>query len=95
MGRKTRRRKYNAVLSDWNIRDAEEWDAPRVMIYGRKQMQEGTGYVWDYVACLYPEGYISDDYNIFFQQEEIDKVHRTGMYGFEETRMQQILNSMD
>ena len=66
-----------------------------VMIYGRKQMQEGTGYVWDYVACLYPEGYISDDYNIFFQQEEIDKVHRPGMYGFEETRMQQILNSMD
>ena len=36
-----------------------------VMIYGRKQLQEGTNHVWDYMACLYPEGYISDNYNSF------------------------------
>ena len=26
-----------------------------IMIYGRKQFQENTDNIWDYVACLYPE----------------------------------------
>ena len=38
-----------------------------IMIYGRKQMQEGNDRIWDYVACLYPEGNLGDRYNVFFQ----------------------------
>ena len=30
----------------------------RVMIYGRKQILASTGELFDYVACLYPEGNI-------------------------------------
>ena len=45
-----------------------------IMIYGRKQIQERENILWDYVACLYPEGNIGDEYTFFFQQEEIGQV---------------------
>lgn len=32
---------------------------------------------YDYVAALYPEGFISDDYNIFFNHDSIAKVVKT------------------
>lgn len=38
----------------------------KIMIYGRQQYQLSSDRIlWDYVGCLYPEGFISDDYNIF------------------------------
>ena len=49
------------------------------MIYGRKQIQKDTGKEWDYVACLYPEGNLDDEYNIFFQHEEIEYIMHTGL----------------
>ena len=36
-----------------------------VMIYGRKQMDSKTKEEWDYVACYYPIGNISTEYNLF------------------------------
>ena len=45
-----------------------------IMIYGRKQRQQNTGITWDYVACLYPEGNISDTETLFFQHDEIGEV---------------------
>ena len=35
------------------------------MIYGRKQMDSKTKEEWDYVACYYPIGNISTEYNLF------------------------------
>ena len=63
-----------------------------IMIYGRKQIQENANLIWDYVACLYPEGNLGDDYTIFFQHEEISKVKYMGHSSKEEERMQQLLN---
>ena len=63
-----------------------------IMIYGRKQIQAGSNLIWDYVACLYPEGNIGDDYTIFFQQEEIDQVNYMGFCSEADNRMQKILN---
>ena len=63
-----------------------------LMIYGRKQMQESTKQIWDYVACLYPEGNLSDEYNIFFQQEEIQEVLFEGYSSAYDDAMQQVLN---
>ncbi|MDO4582414.1 MAG: DUF4176 domain-containing protein [Bacillota bacterium] len=63
-----------------------------LMIYGRKQIQAGSNLLWDYVACLYPEGNLGEDYNIFFQQEEIGTVHFSGYQSAAEQRMQQVLN---
>ena len=65
-----------------------------IMIYGRKQVQTDTNLIWDYAACLYPEGNISDDYIIFFQQEEVETVNFTGFRGELEERMQGILNGI-
>ena len=70
----------------------KDGDRP-IMIYGRKQIQEDTNYIWDYVACLYPEGNLCDDYNIFFQHEEIEKVYHTGLESEMEDRMLEVLNS--
>ena len=61
--------KYYPIGTVVTLKDG---DRP-IMIYGRKQIQEDTNYIWDYVACLYPEGNLGDDYNIFFQHEEIEK----------------------
>ena len=63
-----------------------------IMIYGRKQMQEGNKNIWDYVACLYPEGNLGDKYNVFFQHEEIEKVHHYGLESAAEEKVQEILN---
>ena len=63
-----------------------------IMIYGRKQVQENSNLIWDYVACLYPEGNLGDEYTIFFNEEEIEKINFLGYESKEESKMQQILN---
>ncbi len=65
-----------------------------IMIYGRKQMQAGSDVNYDYVACLYPEGNLSDEYNFFFQSEQIGKVHFTGYESLEEDYMQKLLQEV-
>lgn len=45
-----------------------------VMIYGRKQQQADKQKIWDYVACPYPQGHISDETNVFFNHEQIKQV---------------------
>ncbi|MFI3128774.1 MAG: DUF4176 domain-containing protein [Bacillota bacterium] len=64
-----------------------------LMIYGRKQMQTNSQNVWDYVACLYPEGNLGENYNIFFQQEEIASILFKGYVGSDEAQMLELLNS--
>jgi len=44
-----------------------------LMIYGRKQINTNGNTKWDYVACLYPEGNIGDEYNVFFNAEILQK----------------------
>ncbi len=63
-----------------------------LMIYGRKQIQEESDLLWDYVACLYPEGNMGEDYNVFFQQEEIENVLFEGYKTQADQIMQQMLN---
>lgn len=50
----------------------------RLMIYGRKQKDRETGTIWDYVACLYPEGNISMEQTYLFNHEQIDRVYFIG-----------------
>ena len=46
----------------------------RVMIYGRKQILASTGELFDYVACLYPEGNIGAEYTFLFNDDDIEEV---------------------
>jgi len=65
----------------------------RVMIYGRQQFQAATGKEWDYIACLYPEGNINEEYMYLFNEEEIQKIFFLGFQDEEEENFKEkILN---
>ncbi|MFI3167494.1 MAG: DUF4176 domain-containing protein [Bacillota bacterium] len=63
-----------------------------LMIIGRKQMQSKSQTIWDYVACLHPEGILGDDYNLFFQQSEIGAILHKGYEGEDEKKILKLLN---
>ena len=56
----------------------------RVMIYGRKQIHIETNKEWDYLACLYPEGNINEEFMYLFNHDQIDKVYFLGYRDDEE-----------
>nr|WP_315104690.1 DUF4176 domain-containing protein [uncultured Catonella sp.] len=56
----------------------------KIMIFGRKQKQAPPGRIWDYVACLYPEGNLSEKYNVFFNHSEIEEIYFVGYEDDEE-----------
>ena len=58
----------------------------KIMIYGRKQMHVETCEEWDYVACLYPEGNINEEFMYLFNHDQIDKVYYLGYEDEEEKR---------
>ena len=58
----------------------------KIMIYGRKQMHVDTGEEWDYLACLYPEGNINEEFMYLFNHDQIDKVYYLGYEDEEEKR---------
>jgi len=50
----------------------------KIMIYGRKQSAVKTNETYDYVACLYPEGNINDEFTYLFNHSDIREVIHTG-----------------
>lgn len=51
----------------------------RVMIIGYCQkLISQPDQVYDYVGCLFPEGYINAEKNYLFNREQIDKVYHVG-----------------
>jgi len=46
----------------------------KIMIYGRRQNAVKTNEKYDYVACLYPEGNISDEFTYLFNHSDIREV---------------------
>ena len=55
-----------------------------IMIYGRKQIHAETEIMYDYVACLYPEGNIDDEHTYLFNHDQIAEVLFTGYINEEE-----------
>lgn len=62
-----------------------------VMIYGRKQMDSKIKEEWDYVACYYPIGNISTEYNLFFNHEHVSEIVFTGYINDEEIKLSEDL----
>lgn len=52
----------------------------RVMIIGvlQKQIKDGEEVIWDYSACLYPEGFMGPDKTFLFNTDQIEKVFAVG-----------------
>lgn len=61
------------------------------MIYGRKQEDSKTKEIWDYVACYYPIGNVSTEYNMFFNHEYISEVIFTGYIIGDEIKLREDL----
>lgn len=56
----------------------------KLMICGRVQIQESDGQLFDYSACLYPEGMLSPDRIYLFNHEDIVRVYSMGLQDEEE-----------
>ena len=66
-----------------------------VMIYGRMQQQvDQEEKVWEYVACPYPQGHISDETNVFFNHDQIQQVIFKGFESEGEKIMKEKLLSL-
>jgi len=65
-----------------------------IMIYGRKQISHNSQKQFDYLGCLYPEGYISEDYNILFNHSDIEQVPFKGFENEEEKLFRQFLSQI-
>ncbi|WP_139904112.1 DUF4176 domain-containing protein [Clostridium thermarum] len=66
----------------------------KLMIYGRKQIQSGANKKWDYVGCLYPEGNLSEKYNVFFNHNEIEEIYFKGYEDDEEIYTKELLKNL-
>lgn len=65
----------------------------RLMIYGRGQKEPGSGKIWDYAGCLYPEGNIGPEYTFLFDHEQIEIVEHLGLKDQEEESFLQSLGA--
>ena len=51
----------------------------KIMIIGVCQGEAGDpNVVWDYAACVYPEGYLGPDKTFLFNNDQIDKIFAVG-----------------
>ncbi len=56
----------------------------KLMICGRIQVREGSDKIYDYSACLYPEGLLGPNSIFFFNDEDINRVYFIGFQDEEE-----------
>lgn len=50
----------------------------RLMVTGYAQKLQGSDEVYDYVGCLWPEGFTAPDQNIVFNQDAVETVYFIG-----------------
>lgn len=67
----------------------------KVMIFGRKQIDKDNNKVWDYIACLYPEGNISSELYFLFNKEDIEEVVFKGYEDEEDAKYQEVICAIE
>ena len=67
-------KKYLPIGSVVLLKDSKK----RIMIVGVKQKQVDSEKVWDYSACLYPEGILNPDKLFLFDSEQIERLYFIG-----------------
>lgn len=67
----------------------------RIMIVGVKQKQANSDKVWDYSACLYPEGILDPDRLFLFDSDQIERLYFVGLQDGEGLAFLERLNSLD
>ncbi len=66
----------------------------RVMIVGVKQKQADTDKVWDYSACLFPEGIIDPNRLFLFDSKQIERLYFVGLQDGESLEFLNKLNHL-
>jgi len=56
----------------------------RLMIYGILPVNSDDGKTYDYIACLYPEGFIDNDHCFLFNNEDVKNVEYLGYVDLEQ-----------
>lgn len=64
----------------------------RVVIIGRDRRDEAGEKSWDYLACLYPEGFLGKEYAYLFDHEQIERIFFIGFQDGEELAFAQLLS---
>ena len=65
----------------------------RLMITGIKQTtKDNPDEEYDYLAVLYPEGHVGDEYNLVFNHDDIETVF---FRGFEDFERQEFIRRLD
>lgn len=67
----------------------------RIMIVGVKQKQVGSDKIWDYSACLYPEGILDPDKLYLFDNEQIERLYFVGLQDGEGLAFLKKLSQLD
>ncbi len=67
----------------------------RIMIVGVKQKQSDSDKVWDYSACLFPEGIIDPDRLYLFDADQIDRLYFVGLQDGESLAFLDKLNNLE
>lgn len=63
----------------------------KLMIYGRAQMTPETKEDFDYVACLWPEGNLDEEFTYLFNNSDVDEVFHHGYTDAEDSEYLQML----
>lgn len=85
------KKKYLPIGSVVLLKDSQK----RIMIVGVKQKQVDADKIWDYSACLYPEGIIDPDKLFLFDTEQIERLYFVGMQDSEGLAFLNHLNTME
>ena len=67
----------------------------RIMIVGVKQKQADSDKVWDYSACLFPEGILDPERLYLFDTEQIERLYFIGLQDGESLAFTEKLNQME
>lgn len=71
-------KKDSTLLPIGTVVKLKKVDKP-VMIYGRHQIQKKTENVFDYIAVPYPEGNLTEEFNVFFNRGLIEEIIHPGL----------------
>ena len=80
-------KKYLSIGSVVMLKGAEK----AVMIIGFCVKANSEEKVYDYLGCLYPEGCIAVDKNLFFNHDQIDKILYLGYTNMEDKEFKSML----
>lgn len=65
----------------------------RIMICGRLQVRNSDQKLFDYSACLYPEGILNPEEMFLFQHEDIDELVFQGYEDDDEVKIKQYIEN--